>query len=297
MRPIDKTRDKNSSQVGHSLLPEVVYTPDSTRRQGWRIWITMTRELLNGRELIWRLIIRDVSARYRQSCLGYVWAILPPVATVGIFVVLARSKILPIGDTPLPYAAYALWGISVWQLFAGCLTSSTNSLVGAGSLISKINFSKETLVIASIGHPLFDFLIRLIPVVVVFIWYRVGLTWHVVLMPIILMPAVLLALGIGFVMSIANLVLRDIGNALGMALTFGIFLTPVLYPPPSEWPFSLLNILNPVSPILTASQDLIAYGSLNMPGAFLFSSVFSLLVFLLGWRFFALALPRVAQHA
>ncbi len=81
----------------------------------------MFAELADSRRLIWLLILRDISVRYRQSILGYVWAVIPQLATVGIFAFLHASRVLPIGATRIAYVAYALWGISVWQLFAGCL--------------------------------------------------------------------------------------------------------------------------------------------------------------------------------
>jgi lipopolysaccharide transport system permease protein len=169
--------------------------------------------------------------------------------------------------------------------------------VSAGSLVSKVKFPKEALVIAALGQPIIDFLIRLVPLALVFAGYDVELDWKIVFMPLILVPAILLALGLGFLLSIANLVLRDIGNALGIILTFGIFLAPVLYPPPTMWPSTLVNVLNPFSPILIAAQDLIAHGSLSMTQAFLFSCLFSLLVFLAGWRLFGIAMPRVCAYA
>ena len=276
---------------------EVMYTPDSIRRRGWHVWRTIINEFLNSRELIWRLILRDIAARYRQSMFGYLWAVLPSIVTVIVFAALTQSQTIPVAETALPYVAYALWSISVWQLFAGCLSVCTNSLVSAGSLVSKVNFPKEALVIAAIGHPLLDFMIRLVLVAFVFIWYGVPFKAQMIFVPFILLPAILLAIGLSFVLSIINLVLRDIGSILGVTLTFGMFLTPVLYPPPTTWPSSLINILNPLSPVLIASQDVIAYGSLLQPQAFLFSSLFSILVFLVGWRLFRLTIYRVSTYA
>jgi ABC-type polysaccharide/polyol phosphate export permease len=278
------------------MSKEIVYTPDSVR-QGWHLWGTVIREFWSNRELISRLVTRDLSARYRQSALTYIWAVFPWLATVAIFAVLKRSGTLPVSDTPIPYVAYALWGMSLWQLFAGCLAGSTASLTTAGSLITKLNFSKDVLVFASIGSPLFDFAVRLLTLTPVFIWYQVPLHGQMVLMPIILLSTVLLALGLGFVLSIANLILRDIGHALTVALTLGMFITPVLYPPNKQWPFLLLNVVNPVSPLVIASQDLIAYGNLSMPQALIFSCAFSLIIFLGGWRFFRSTLPRVTHLA
>lgn len=276
---------------------EIVYTPNGARRNGVSGWRIMFAELVESRRLIWLLILRDISVRYRQSILGYVWAVVPQIATVGVFAFLHASRVLPIGATRIAYVAYALWGISVWQLFAGCLSSCTTSLVSSGSLVTKVNFPREALVIAALGQPVFDFFVRLVPVFAVFIWYGVTPSWGVIFVPFVLMPIMLLALGLGFVLSIANLVIRDTGNALGTVLTIGMFLTPVLYPPPVRWPFVLVNLLNPLSPLLTASQDLIAEGFLTRPEMFVAASFLSLALALGGWRAFRVTILRVAGYA
>ena len=108
-----------------STLPETVYTPDGLRQLGSRIWLVMAGQLWSSRELIWRLIYRDISVRYRQSFLGYVWAVIPAVLTVLIFTYLTEQRVLPIGKLALPYPVFALWSLSVWQLFAGVLGSAT----------------------------------------------------------------------------------------------------------------------------------------------------------------------------
>lgn len=279
------------------MLPVRIYTPDLIQRMGWRIWPQMLQDFVRSRELIWRLIVRDLSVRYRQSFLGYAWAIFPPIVMVAVFTFLSRTRVLPIGKTSFPYVSYALWSIGIWQLFAGSLLACTHSLTTAGSLVTKINFPKEVLLFGAIGQSLFDFLVRLIPVIVVFIWQGVTPTWQVIFLPLILLPIILMALGIGLVLAIANILVRDIGNALGLVLAFGIFLAPVLYPPPLNWPFVLINILNPFSPLLIASQDLIASGRLSMPQELAFSCLLSVFVFLIGWRFFRVSIRRITERA
>jgi len=276
---------------------EVLYTPQGARRSGVGGWQIMFQELAESRRLIWLLILRDLSVRYRQSILGYVWAVVPQVATVAVFAFLYSSRVLPIGGTKIPYIAYSLWGISVWQLFAGCLTNCANSLTASGSLVTKINFPREALVIAALGQPVFDFVVRLVPVIVVFIGWNILPSWPTLFMPLFLLPVVLLALGLGFILSITNLVIRDTANALGTVLTIGMFLTPVLYPPPVRWPFYLINILNPLSPLITASQDLIAGGSLTQPQMFTAACIFSTALFFAGWRAFRITILRVLAYA
>jgi len=279
------------------LAVDVLYTPQGAQRSGVGGWQIMFQELAESRRLIWLLILRDLSVRYRQSILGYVWAVVPQIATVAVFAFLHSSRVLPIGGTKIPYIAYSLWGISVWQLFAGCLTNCANSLTASGSLVTKINFPREALVIAALGQPAFDFVVRLVPVVAVFVWCGVVPPWQSLLMPLVLLPIVLLALGLGFVLSIANLVIRDTANALGTALTIGMFLTPVLYPPPVRWPFYLINILNPLSPLVAASQDLIAGGFLTQPEMFIAACIFAMALFLAGWRAFRITILRVIGYA
>jgi lipopolysaccharide transport system permease protein len=160
-----------------------------------------------------------------------------------------------------------------------------------------VNFPREALVIAGLGQPVFDFSVRLLPVIAVFAWYGVTPSWEIIFIPLVLLPVMLLALGLGFVLSIANLVIRDTGNALGTVLTIGMFLTPVLYPPPVRWPFFLVNLINPLSPLLTASQDLIAEGFLTRPETFFVACIFALAMALAGWRAFRVTIPRVAGYA
>jgi len=290
-------RSCRTTVLDRETVVEVEYTPQGVRRNGAAGWRIMFSELAESRRLIWLLILRDLSVRYRQSVLGYVWAVVPQTLTVAAFAFLQASRVLPIGGTRIAYVAYALWGISVWQLFAGCLSSCTMSLVSSGSLVTKVNFPREALVIAALGQPGFDFFVRLVPVIAVFGWYGVAPSWGIVLMPLVLLPVMLLALGLGFVLSIANLVIRDTANALGMVLSAGMFLSPVLYPPPVRWPFFLVNLLNPLSPLLTASQDLIAEGFLTRPEMFAAACVLALALALGSWRAFRVTIPRVAGYA
>jgi lipopolysaccharide transport system permease protein len=281
----------------HRRPVDLLYTPQGVERGGIGGWKIMFQELAESRRLIWLLILRDLSVRYRQSILGYVWAVVPQIATVAVFAFLHSTRVLPIGGTKIPYIAYSLWGISVWQLFAGCLTNCANSLTASGSLVTKINFPREALVIAALGQPAFDFVVRLVPIVAVFVWCGVLPSWQSIFIPLLLVPVVLLALGLGFVFSIANLVIRDTANALGTALTIGMFLTPVLYPPPVRWPFFLINLCNPLSPLLAASQDLIAEGFLARPENFAAACIFSIALFLAGWRVFRVTILRVLGYA
>ena len=262
--------------------------------RGWR---DMVLDLWRARELGFRLAHRDIAVRYRHAFLGYLWALVLPLATVGIFTFLASKRVLPVGDTALPYPLFALWGVIVWQLFSNILSNCTNSLADAGSLVTRINFPKEVLVFSAAGQPLVDFAIKLIPVVLLFWYYQMLPSPMVLLLPLLLLPVVLLAIGLGCLLSIANLVARDVANLVSMFATLGMFAAPILYPPPTSAPFDLVNVLNPVSPLLIATQDVLAYGELRHAALFAGGLCFALTVFLLGWRIFRTTIVRVAERA
>ena len=268
--------------------------PTTTGISSWGI---MFSRLSGARDIITQLVRRDLSVHYRQSFLGYIWAIFLPVAIVLIFTYLANKRVLPIGEVSFAYPAYAIWSLVVWHLFSNILVASCQSLIIAGPLTTKVNFAKEALVLSAVGQPVFDFLIKLPLVICVFIYFDVEFSVNMLYCMAVLLLTVLMATGIGFILSILNLIYRDTEHAVNLLTTFGMFAAPILYPPPVSLPFSLVNYLNPFSPLLIATQDLISQGTINSGFVFFIYSALSILCFFCGWRIFYLVLPHVIERA
>lgn len=274
-----------------------VYQPNHILKAGVRIWTEMFRELVDFRSLIWRLVVRDISARYKQSFLGVLWAFLAPLALMIVFVWIKGKNILPIGETAMPYAAFVFLGQMIWFLFSHGVTSSANSLVNAGSMLTKINFPREVLIFSSIAQTIFEFVIRIPLLALVFLWVGFMPQWTILLVPFILIPLFLMLVGAGFFASLFNAVIRDTSSVLGILMSLGMFATPVIYPPPTTWPLSFwINCANPVSGFLTASRDLATFGYMTDPTNYFFAALFGLLLFFVGWRIFHLTEPRVAER-
>ncbi len=289
--PLSSSEEFNSPSPGRVA----VYTADGHLGMGLSIWKEMLQELIDSRELTWRLYMRDFSARYRQSVLGYFWAVVPVLVTVVTFSWLNRTKVLPISGTSLPYPLFVLLSMTVWQLFASGLTSTTQSLVNAGGLITKINFPRETLVLAAFGQSLFEFAIRAVLVAAAFAVYHVMPAWTIVLVPLAVVPLCMFTLAIGLLFSLVNGVLRDAGQVVTFMLTFWMFLTPVVYPA-SHHVSLLRSLINPVSPFVVAAQDLTSLGHLTQPLAYGIASLFSAILLLTAWRLFHLTEPRIAER-
>lgn len=286
----------NQGKLKGGSLKETVYTPEAHLGFRWTTWREMAVGLVSSRGLTWRLFVRQISARYRQSVLGYFWALLPAIATVVTFSILNRSNVVSIGETNIPYPAYVLLGLSVWQLFSSGITSTAASVSSAGDMIKKVRFPHESLVLAAFGQSILDFMIRLALLVVVFAWFRVELVSTVLLTPLILLGLSVLTVGCGFLLALMNAVFRDVGKVLAIVMTFGMFLTPVVYPPPISWPASLINYVNPVSGFVIAAQDLTTRGYLTHPEALLSACVVAIVVFVVGWRTFHVVMPRIVER-
>ncbi len=256
----------------------------------------MVAELWNSRELIWQLFSRELRARYRQSILGYIWAIIPSVMLLITFSYINSNFAYGKYKLSVPYPVYALTGLSLWQLFSVGLTKTTLCLEKSQAIITKVNFCRETLVFSAFMESVFEFVIRLALVVPFFLWYDVCPAWTVIFVPFILVLLALLTIGLGFFLTLLNGVFRDIGNGIPVIMPFLMIITPVAYPPLEGMPHQLLNYLNPVSPFIIAARDLTFFGEISNPLSLAVTGVMSLLIFLMGWRFFRTAIPRIAER-
>ena len=121
----------------------------------------MLGDLAASRQLAWRLFIRDVSAQYRQSILGYLWVLIPPLVTSLPFIYLNAQGLVRIGDTPIPYAPFAIIGTAIWQVFADSLNAPLRGFIAARYLIARINLPREAILLSALAQVGLGFLVRL----------------------------------------------------------------------------------------------------------------------------------------
>lgn len=273
-----------------------IYYPGKYSRGGLRVWKEMFLELVNTRELTWRLFIKDLKAKYKQSILGVFWAFIMPFVMIGSFIYLSKAGVVDVGTTNIPYPLFALLGISFWQLFATGLASCTNSIVAAGGVIVKINFPKKTLVIAALGQTIFEFAIRLILVGLAFLYYQIVPSWHVILIPIAVIPVLLITLSLGFFLSLLNAVVRDVANIVAVLIPFLMLITPVMYVPKAGGFTALVNRYNPMSSLVIFLRDLVLGNQVSLFPDYFFISLFSIVLFLFAWKAMHIIEPRLAER-
>ena len=273
------------------------YEPDNSLKKGYlSIFKEIFCEIIKNRWLTYQLFKRDFFAIYKQSFIGVLWALIIPLVSVGTFILLNRSGIFSIGNINVPYPIYAILGMAFWQLFSTGLIASSNSLVKAGSMITKINFSKKSLVIASVGQSFVSFLIQLTLVIILFIYYKIAPSTAILLIPLFMIPIMLLTLGLGFIFSLLNGIVRDIGNILSILMTFLMFLTPILYAKPTTGILARITNYNPFYYLTSVPRELVLTGVITEWKGFIISSVISIFIFIICLVVFHLTETRVAER-
>ncbi len=274
-----------------------IYEPDNSLKKGYlAIFREIFIELKQNRWLTYQLFKRDFLSAYKQSFIGILWAMILPLVSIGIFIVLNRSGVLNIGDIGAPYSIYALLGIAFWQFFSNGLVACSNSLVNAGPMILKINFSKKSLVIAAAAKAIVPFIIQIIIVSVLFVGY--GMTPNIMslLIPIFIIPLILFTIGLGLFASLVNGVIRDFGNIISILLTFMMFFTPVLYGKPRIGVLATLTKYNPLYYLVSVPRNLVLKGVILEWEGFLIVCLISVILFLGCLYAFHLTEARVAER-
>jgi lipopolysaccharide transport system permease protein len=276
---------------------QVTYTSRSWLRQpGKPIWQQMWQDLLASRELAWQLLKKDISAQYRQSLLGVVWAFIPPIILAAGFTFAANSKIVNIAATDIPYPAYVLFSTMLWQTFVDALNGPIQAVTGAKGLMAKIKFPREAIVLSKLGQVFFNFGVKLILVVLVFLLFRISVPWTVILAPVALIHLVLFGTAVGLLLAPLAGLYSDVARALGLIMNPWLLLTPVLYPPPSQGFFAAVVKLNPVTPLLVTTRELVTTGEVSMAPGFWLVSGFTLVALCFGWMLYRVALPYVVER-
>ncbi|MHB1459571.1 MAG: ABC transporter permease [Armatimonadota bacterium] len=279
-------------------MPEniVCYQPDNCLKQGYfGLFADMFRELAANRWLTKQIMKRDMSAMYKQSIIGFLWLVVNPMAVIATYMILGKSGVFNVGEIKTPYALYAVLGISTWQLFAVGITASANSLVSAGSMISKINFSKKSLVIASIGTSFLSFCIQFVLALALLIVYHWKPSPWIILMPLLAIPMALLSLGLGFLAALLNAVFRDVGTAIPVLINFLLMLTPVLYTPRVGL-LAKMSEYNPFYYLTTVPRDIALRGTTDHILGYGISVGVSVFVFVVCLTIFHLTESRIAER-
>jgi lipopolysaccharide transport system permease protein len=236
-------------------------------------------DLWRYRELMYFIAWRDIVVRYKQTAIGVAWAVIRPALTMLVFVAFRRLVGMEPGPVPEPILVFA--AVLPWQFFASALTESSGSLIGNANLISKVYFPRLIVPVSAIVTSLVDFAVTLGLLAILMAWYGYAPSWPLLAMPLFLVLAFGLALGLGLFFAALNVEYRDFRYVVPFIVQFGLFVSPIAFTSaqvPEEW--RAFYALNPMVGIIegfrwsilggAAPLDLRSVGvSLVVTGAFL----------------------------
>lgn len=217
-------------------------------------------ELVKYRQLIKHLVLREIRARYKQSFLGFFWIILNPFCQM-VIMSFVFSKIVHAGDLGIPYPIFLFAGLLPWLLFSNTITSATNVFVENASILKKIYFPREILIISTLFAKLIDFMLAALIFVAMLILYRIEITPYALLFLPILIIQTIFTFSLALLVSTLNILYRDVQYLFSLILTLWFYLTPIVYlvdmfPNNYRWIFQL----NPMAVFINAYREVTLNG-------------------------------------
>ena len=254
----------------------------------------MVTEQIEYRELLYQMTMRDIRLRYKQTVMGFGWAIFMPLMNTAIFSVIFM-RVAPI-DTGVPYPIFAYCGLLTWNFTSSSLKFAVNSLTSNANLVTKVYFPREIFPLSTVAVSLVDLAVGSTVLVGLMIWYRIGVSPLLLLIPVVLAVQIVFTLAVGLLVSMGNLFYRDVKYLFEVVVTVWMFATAVLYPVELVGG-TLGNImrLNPMTPIVEAYRDVILYGRLP-DRSFAAAALVSVLLLGISWVAFHRAEFEFAEN-
>jgi len=181
-------------------------------------------------------------------------------------------------------------------LFVESLNAPLKTVTASKSILVKINFPREALIVSALLLTSFNLSIKLIVLAVIFFIFQVPLTWGMLLAPVAIIMLMLLGIALGLLITPIGMLYTDVTTALPVIASMWFFITPVVYPIPEQYPYSVIAILNPVTPLLVAARDLLTKGEIMNNLSFLLVSLFAIVVLLVGWVIYRISLPIIIER-
>ena len=254
----------------------------------------MLHEQVEYHELFWQMTKRDLLLRYKQTIMGFGWAIFMPVVNTIIFsVVFTRVARIDVG---VPYPLFAFTGLLAWNFFASSLKFASVSLSSNASLVSKVYFPREVFPVSQVIVCLVDAMIASVVVVAMMAWYGLAPGVTAVWVPVILLVHVALTTAVALLLAMCNLFFRDVKYLTDIVLSVAMFSTTALYPASlvggrAGWVIAP----NPLSLIIDAYRDALLFHRMPMTPTFAALALFCLSLLAVSWLLFHRAEYRFAE--
>jgi len=219
------------------------------------------RTLIGYRDFLYTLTLFRLAVRYKQSILGWIWALLQPLAMMLIYS-LVFSRVARVKSEAVPYPLFVFSALLPWTFFSGAVSNAINGLVNYSTLITKLYFPKEIIPLSYVLAALVDLVIACCVLAGLMAYYRVSINWTILYALPVVLILIAFTSAVALFLSSIQVRFRDAAAALPLILQIGVFLTPVVYPVdliPAR--FQRLYLLNPVASLVENFRRVVAHGS------------------------------------
>lgn len=290
-----------TEKIAHSQREHrkvTVYTPESGLRSPGKLVADMFRDMIseNCRDLAWRLFVRNISSQYRQSILGFVWIFLPPIVSAAVWIFLQSQKVVNFGETAVPYPVYVLTGNLIWMAFGKALLAPIQSVEREKAMLTKLNFPREAILGAGFLELLVNALVPMVILVPIFIWFKIMPTPLLVLAPFAILITLLAGYSLGLLVTPIGLFYKDVSRAIPIGTRLWFFLTPVIYPIPTEGLAATVVRLNPATPLLSTTRNLLTGQPPGLLSPFVIVSIVVTILLFGGLITYRLAMPHIVER-
>lgn len=277
-------------------LPITVYTPESDLKAPLLLFRRMWADLSASRNLAWQLAKRDIKAQYRDSLLGILWAFITPLFTAATWLVLNMTGIIQVADTDIPYPVYVFTGTMLWTMFTEALNSPLGQMKASQSMVSKLNFPREAILLAGLLKVLHGAVIKLIILLPVIMLMGVFPDWHLLLFPIAMGGLILVGFALGLLLLPIGMLYSDIGRVVPMAVQATMYITPVVFAMPKEgWMHTIFSV-NFMTPMMLTARAWLTGQLTPMPLYFAAVFLCAVLLVFFGWVVFRITLPAIIER-
>lgn len=258
---------------------------------------SMVRHLLERKDLLYILTWKEIRIRYKQSVMGFLWAVLMPILIVGTGMLVRKAFSMVSGTS---VTMDDLLSVSVkavpWAFFVGAIRFGAASFVANSNLVTKVYFPREILPLSCVLANFFDFAIAAAFLALIMLVTRAGFSIHLLWLPVMIVLLFLITASVALLLACANLFYRDVKYLIEVVITFGILVTPVFYSARIFGKWATLLLLNPVGAILESINDIIVLH--RSPSMFWLAYVVLCAVggSLIAWTIFAKAEPAFAEE-
>lgn len=257
--------------------------------------IARIRELVQYRELVKNLVVRDLKVRYKNSILGVLWSLLNPLLMTLVFTVVF-TIMLPASGVE-SYPVFFMSGFLPWSFMAGSVISATGSIVGNAHLIKKVYFPREILPLTPMLANLVNFLISMVVLFGLMAVFGVRFTPAIVMLPLIVLAEMMFIAGLSFLLATANVFYRDTEHILEILMQAWFFLTPIFYqitilPENAQILGMTVNVqlwsrrLNPMASLVASYRDVLYRGNFTGADFFLRTLLTCFLMLVIGYLVF-----------